>query len=268
MTRPEYGELVAAWKGLRVRRPGLTVREVATVGSTRTLLIAESVPGGGMSNARATIAIAAGVHGDEPAGPWALLSIVADGLLDPAYAYRMWPCTNPSGYQRGTRESEDGVDINRSFTRGGTTPESRAIITANRDRKFALSLDLHEDYEADGFYAYEPLVDGKAPLGEFVIRAVEDAAFPIQDLHAAFDIVYPPSDGRVPAHLAHGRVNTDAEAEATFLGGLPYNLFLLRHAAKRAMTFETPRKFKWDDRIAMHRVAVTTAIDHLAELMP
>ena len=266
MSAPAYDELVAAWKGLRLRRPGLTVREVATVGSTRTLLIAESVPEGGIGNARATIAIAAGVHGDEPAGPWALLSLVAGGLLDPSYAYRMWPCTNPSGYRLGTRENEDGVDINRSFTRGGATPEARAIVTANRDRKFALSLDLHEDYEADGFYAYEPLVDGTAPLGEFVIRSVEDAAFPIQDLHGAFDVVYPPAGGMRAPNIEHGRVITDARAEALFLGGLPYNLFLLRNAAKRAMTFESPRKLAWNDRIAIHRVAVTSAIERLGRL--
>ncbi len=266
MKTPAYEELVAAWKGLRLRRPGLTVREVATVGSTRTLLIAESVPEGGIETARATIALAAGVHGDEPAGPWALFSLVSGGLLDPAYAYRIWPCTNPSGYRLGTRENEDGFDINRSFSRGGATPEARAIVTANRDRKFALSLDLHEDYEAEGFYAYEPLVEGKAPLGAFVVRSVEDAAFPIQDLHASFDVVYPPADHPRAARLEHGRVVTDARAEATFLGGLPYNLFLLRNASKRAMTFESPRKLPWNDRIAMHRIAATSAIEQLGRL--
>ncbi|HEX3549955.1 MAG TPA: succinylglutamate desuccinylase/aspartoacylase family protein, partial [Candidatus Elarobacter sp.] len=89
-----------------------------------------------------TVSIHAGVHGDERAAPWALLSIVRDGLLDARFAYRMWPCLNPSGYAAGTRANAEGDDINRSFSRGGTTPESRAVLTANRDRRFVLALDL------------------------------------------------------------------------------------------------------------------------------
>ncbi|HYZ16994.1 MAG TPA: succinylglutamate desuccinylase/aspartoacylase family protein, partial [Candidatus Acidoferrum sp.] len=81
----------------------------------RTLLIAEL----GTPQAP-TVHIIAGVHGDEPAAPWALLSIVQDGLLDPRFAYRIWPCLNPSGYERGTRENAEGDDINRGFSRGGT----------------------------------------------------------------------------------------------------------------------------------------------------
>jgi hypothetical protein len=266
VTRPPYDELFAAWKSLRASRRGLSIREVATVGAARTLLVAELVPDGGKEASRATIAIAAGVHGDEPAGPWALFSIVADGLLDPAYTYRMWPCTNPSGYRLGTRENEDGRDINRSFSRGGTTPEAKAIVTANRDRKFALSLDLHEDFEAEGFYMYEPLVGGEALLSEEVVRAIDDAGFPIQDLHAEFDFVYPQSSDQRFSRVERGRVLTHPEAETAFTSGLPYNVFQLKHAARRVLTFESPRTLPWDDRIAIHRVAVTAAIDRLSLL--
>jgi hypothetical protein len=266
LLRPPYDELVAAWKSLRARHRGLSVREVATVGAARTLLVAELLPDGGKESSRATIAIAAGVHGDEPAGPWALLSLVESGLLDPAYTYRMWPCTNPSGYRLGTRENEDGKDINRSFSRGGTTPEAKAIVTANRDRKFALSIDIHEDFEADGFYLYEPLVDGKASFGEHVVRALDDASFPIQDLHAEFDFVYPQSSDQRLSRVERGCVFTHPESEMAFTAGLPYNVFQLKHAAKRVLTFESPRKRDWNDRIAIHRIAVTTAISRLALL--
>jgi hypothetical protein len=221
------------------------------------------LPDGGKEASRATITIAAGVHGDEPAGPWALLSLVSDGLLDSAYTYRMWPCTNPSGYRLGTRENEEGFDINRSFSRGGTTPEAKAVITANRDRKFALSIDLHEDFEADGFYLYEPFVDGKALLSESIVGAIDDAGFPIQDLHEEFDFVYPQSSDQTHSRVERGRVLTHPESELAFTAGMPYNVFQLKHAARYVLTFESPRKLAWDDRIAIHRVAVTTAIDRL-----
>ncbi|MDQ6827169.1 MAG: hypothetical protein M3Z14_08235, partial [Candidatus Eremiobacteraeota bacterium] len=66
---------------------------MACVGAARTLLLAE------LGDARSpAVSISAGVHGDEPAPPWALLNIVASGMLDPRFAYRIWPCTNPTGY--------------------------------------------------------------------------------------------------------------------------------------------------------------------------
>src|SRR5271165_795823 len=181
-----YQALVTAWKAIR-HTHRLNVREVACVGARRTLLIAETGP-----TQAPTIHLSAGVHGDEPAGPWALLSIVRDGLLDRRFSYRVWPCTNPSGYLRGSRTNAEGDDINRSFNGGGRTPEARAIVTANRDRRFELVLDLHEDYEAGGFYCYEPLVGGTAPLGGAIVRALDDAGLPVQTLDAAFDIGYPP----------------------------------------------------------------------------
>ncbi len=254
--KPPYDELVAAWKALR-RTHGLRVREVACVGAPRTLLVAEAG-----ADHRPTINLSAGMHGDEPAAPWALLSIVTDRLLDENYAYRIWPCINPSGYVAGTRANAEGHDVNRSFSRGGQTPESRAIVTANRDRRFAMSIDLHEDYEAAGFYGFEPLAPGARP--RFVaaaVAAVEAAGLPIQDLaDVSFDLGSPP-EARACQTIGHGTVTVDAREESRYFSdGLTMSLFLLRQTAAVGLTFETPLGRPWNDRIAMHRIAVTTAI--------
>jgi predicted deacylase len=255
-SKPPYEELIDAWKALR-RTHGLRVREVACVGAPRTLLLVER---GG--DTQPTIALSAGMHGDEPAAPWALLSMVADRLLDDRFAYRIWPCINPSGYTAHTRANADGADVNRSFSRGGTTPESRGIITANRDRKFALSIDLHEDFEADGFYAFEPFAPGQRPrFAAAAVAAVESAGLPIQDLgDTRFDLGTPP-EARSCQTIGHGTVTVDAREEsAYFPDGLPMSLFLLRGAAAAALTFETPMLRPWDLRIASHRLAVTTVL--------
>ena len=256
--RPSYEELSAEWKALR-GRGGLSVREVACAGASRTLLIGEIVrPGAPL------VAISAGVHGDEPAGPWALLSIVRDGLLDPLFSYRFWPCMNPSGYAAFTRCNAEGVDINRSFSGGGLTPESKAIITSNRDRSFALTLDLHEDFEASGFYMYENLKGGDALFCAPILRAVTGAGFELQDLHADFDDAYATgtSEGRTSCCgcvLTHYPESIDH-----FKDGLPYSLSLIhRRAANDTLTFETPRVRPWNERIAMHRTAVVAALDRL-----
>jgi hypothetical protein len=252
--RPPYSELISAWRSLSGRE-GFSLREVACVGAQRTLLLAELLQPGAP-----IVSIAAGVHGDEPAAPWALHSLVRDGLLDRAFAYRLWPCTNPSGYELGTRQNAEGADINRSFGRGGQTPEARAIITATRDRKFALTMDLHEDYEAAGFYCYESVLDGSPHLSPAVVRAVDDAALHVQDLDDEFELGYPP-EARHLRVLERGRVLPNASAEMAFAGTMPYSMYLLRNkSAPRSLTVESPRSWSWDDRIAVHRIVVTSAL--------
>ncbi len=245
-----YDDLQAGWKAMR-GSGNVSVREVACEGVARTLLCAEIG-----SNTAPVIALAAGVHGDEPAGPWALLSLVEQNDLDASYSYRAWACTNPSGYRAGTRQSAEGVDLNRTFGRGGQSPEARAIITSNRDRKFVLSFDLHEDYEAEGFYCYEY---GNGALGRAVIAAVRERGFPIQDLTRC-DLGAPYGE----PELDDGVVRPSAASEIESIGGLSYTMAIVRHAAKRALTLETPTRLPWEERIAIHRVAVKAAIAALS----
>lgn len=256
MVKPPYDELVAAWKALR-RSHALRIREVACVGAARTILVVECGP-----DDAPAVMLASGMHGDEPAAPWALLSLVADRLLDDRFAYRIWPCINPSGYVAHTRTNAEGDDVNRSFSRGGQTPESRAIITANRDRRFALSIDLHEDFEANGFYGFEPLAPGAEPrYAAAAVEAVESAGLLIQDLaDLSFDLGSPP-EARACQTIGHGTVVVDAREESRYFpDGLPMSLFLLRQACAAGLTFETPMLRPWEERIAMHRAAVTTVL--------
>ena len=246
-----YDDLQARWKALRATA-GIRVREIACVGAPRTLLCAETG-----SHTAAEIALASGVHGDEPAGTAALLALLESDELDPAYAYRIWPCLNPVGYAAGTRGGDKGIDINRTFGRGGQTPEARAIVTANRDRKFVLSLDLHEDCDADGFYCYEY---GNGDVGSAVVGAVGSAGFPIQDLGRC-DLGAPFEE----AELRHGVVRPAKTVESDAIGGFSYTMLISRHAAQRALTLETPARLPFEDRVAIHRIAVKAAIGALAK---
>jgi protein MpaA len=257
-----YDALAEGWARL-CGREGVRLREIPCVGADRTLLLVDFGPPDAPR-----VHITSGVHGDEPAGPWALLSLAASGLLDDRFAYRIWPCTNPSGYRAGTRLNAEGQDVNRSFSDQGTTPESRAILAANHGHRFALALDLHEDYEADGFYCYEPVIDGAAPLSQAILHAIETSGFPLQSLDHLFDLGYP-TDPRKAAKLRtleRGRVLVNAEAEIRFFPGLPLSLRLLRSAARRYVTIETPRRRPWADRIAMHRTAVVAALAEAASI--
>lgn len=252
MMNGTYRELVDRWKALR--RSGAIVREVACVGAPRTLLCVELG-----DQVKPAIALAGGIHGNEPAGAWALLGLVESNALDPRYAYRIWPCMNPTGFDAGTRTSTDGMDVNRSFGRGGGSPEARAIVTANRDRSFVLSLDLHEDCDARGFYCFEY---GGAQIGTQIVTAFDAAGMPVDALDPSHDLGLPEES----LHRERGRVTADPFEEAAALGHLSYSLLLARHAARHTLTLETPSSLGWEPRIAMHRLAVTTAIAALAGL--
>lgn len=227
---PTYRDIEQRWKALRTRN--VRVREVACVGAPRTLLCAEYG-----DHTLPAVHIAAGVHGDEPAGPHALLALLETDGLDPRFSYRLWPCTNPSGYDAHTRESVDGLDINRTFGRGGSSPESRAIITANRDRKFELAIDLHEDDEASGFYCYEY---GGAGIGEPLVDVLAGGGTPID-----------------PRRV----LTPDPDAEAEKIGGRTLTQLLMRNAARRGLTLETPSTvLPLRERVATHVAAVQFAL--------
>lgn len=227
--KPTYQELEARWKALRTR--DARVREVACVGAARTLLCVELG-----NTALPMIALSAGVHGDEPAGPLALLQLAENDLLDERFSYRIWACTNPTGFDAGTRENADGVDINRTFGRGGSSPEARALVVANRDLKFALAIDLHEDDEGSGFYCY---AYGGPAIGEAVIRALREHGEAIDQRGCL-------------------RPNPVEEAEA--IGGLSLSLLLARNAAERALTFETDARGALEARVATHCSAIQTSL--------
>jgi len=252
-----YNDVAAAWRALRLRT-GVRIREVACVGAPRTLLLAE------LGDPRLpVVTISAGIHGDEPAGVWALRSLVADGLLDPRYGYRLWPCFNPTGFDAGTRVNAEGTDVNRSFGRGGTTPEAKAILTANRDRVFALSIDLHEDHEATGFYLYETAPSGRqSSYAGPVTAGLRSAGFSLQPLAPDYELGPPGSEAAQMRGL--GAVVVDAPRETPFFGSaLPLGLVLVRRSVPCALTFETPRARPAAERIAMHRVAVVAALRQL-----
>jgi hypothetical protein len=252
-----YGHVAKAWRALRAPA-GLRLRELACVGAPRTLLLAElgdpHLP---------VVTISAGSHGDERAGVWALLSLVRDRLLDPRFCYRLWPCYNPTGFDAGTRRNAEGIDVNRSFGRGGGSPEAKAVLTANRDRSFALAIDLHEDCEADGFYLYETGSPGWRPgFAGPLTAAIGSAGFGLQVFSPGFELGPPGSE--VAQTRSPGAVVVDAAREEPFFGAaLPQGLALVRRAAPCALTFETPAKARAEVRVAMHRVAVVEALREL-----
>jgi hypothetical protein len=52
--------------------------------------------------------------------------------------------------------------------------------------------------------------------------------------------------------------------EGSYFDGLSFNLRMARLAAEHVATFESPRERPWEERIAIHRVAIVAAINYIA----
>ena len=149
--------------------------------------------------------ISSGVHGDEPAGPLAILEwLKSDQNLD-QINLDIFPCLNPRGLESNSRNTPEGFDLNRDYL--CRLSNEAKLHTAwfeeqckfdPRRPKYAASICLHEDWEADGFYLYEVNPAKLPSYADKVIESVEKF-FPIDraewiDERPARDGVIRPED--------------------------------------------------------------------------
>ena len=202
------------------------------------------------SGVKPRVYLSAGIHGDEPAGPAALLRLLEQGFFDERAVWFLCPVMNPVGLSRGTRENADGVDLNRDY-RG--TPRSREVQSHIRwlqsQPNFDLTICLHEDWESVGFYLYERNPDTTAAVAESMIRAVS----PVCPIEQAREIDGRPAKEGIIRGLEDA-VQRELWAEAVYLW--------VNHA-KICYTIESPSALPMEQRVAAQCAAVQTAVGHL-----
>lgn len=230
---------------------GFKVVEYGLAG-TFPLLAAERRPTG---TPCMSIYLSAGIHGNEPAGPLALLSLTAQGWFDPGIAWHVLPLLNPRGMAAGTRESPDGIDLNRDYReeRAGETRAHRKWL-ARTAWRYDAALSLHEDWEASGFYLYEMHEPGMPRPGVAILQAVE----PLTGLdHSTVIDGFPARNGLLRPH---------ADVSLETVAQWPEQLHLRAHHTTLSLTFETPTALPLELRARAQTVAVKTAVNQL--LMP
>ncbi len=117
-----------------------------------------------------------GIHGDEPAGVLAALELsrwaaeMPEELSD--FELHFFPVCNPTGYRRGTRYNQNGLDLNREFWSGSSQPEVLYLERELNAERYDGIIALHSDDECDGCYGF---VSG-ALLSEHLLRPALAAA--------------------------------------------------------------------------------------------
>ena len=147
--------------------PGAQARELGQVGEYPIYAVEQ-----GNDPQRPTALITGGTHGDEPAGPAAVLEFCRQGggaWLE-ALNFLAIPCLNPHGYAHGIRHNGQDVDINWAYKRDDV-PEIQIVRQLVAGRRFEFVMDFHEDWESPGFYLYE-LRRGSDPVGARIMEKV------------------------------------------------------------------------------------------------
>jgi len=196
--------------------------------------------------------LSAGIHGDEPAGPLALLRLLNEKFFAPDVHWLICPALNPGGLRAKTRENPGGVDVNRDY-REAKSPEAKQHLdflereAGGFGGRFALSILLHEDWESQGFYMYELNRTANPLLGPAVLAAVE----PICGVDRS-----PVIEG-MPAN--NGLI-TRPVADFADRPLWPEALWLVVKRTDRNMTLEAPSAQDLEKRVAALCAAVRAAV--------
>ena len=195
---------------------------------------------------RPRVYLSAGIHGDEPAAPLALLSLLESGEFDDRAVWFLCPLLNPEGFLRGTRENAAGIDLNRDY-RHLVSPEISAHVAwLRRQPNFDLAICVHEDWESGGFYLYELNPDNRPSLA----KAMIDAASRVCPIETS-----PLIDGREAKAGIIRPVLDPAERELW-----PEALYLQVHHTRLSYTLETPSSRLLETRVAALRAAILRAL--------
>jgi murein peptide amidase A len=190
----------------------------------------------------------AGVHGDEAAPVTALLEWAEGNIaLLQRESFVLVPLFNPAGLQANTRADEHGQDLNRCF-QDAAHPHLAGWHRAMLGRRFRAAVMLHEDYDAQGVYAYELSgLNGKSALScEPMLEAA--AAWIPRDLRRKID-GFSARQGVIRPRVVPGA-----------MPGLPEALVLRQEYAAATFTFETPSEFGLLERVAAHRAILDQVV--------
>jgi hypothetical protein len=193
------------------------------------------------------IYISAGIHGDEPAGPLAVLKLIEANRWPENAEIFLLPCLNPAGFTLNQRANADGIDLNRDY-RQPQAAETRAHIAwLERQPPFDLYLCLHEDWESHGFYLYEQNPDSRFSLAETMIAAVKTVC-PIDPSEIIEDR---------PAQNGIIRPNLSPQERPLW----PEALWLITQKSRQGYTLEAPSDFPLATRVDALVAAVNAALN-------
>ena len=201
-----------------------------------------------------SVYISTGMHGDEPAGPMALLALLEGGLLDRNFSFYFCPALNPTGLALGTRENAaeyGGLDMNRDYVlKQAKEVEGHVQWLEKLATSPELFLSLHEDWESGGYYFYEINTIGDKPERYDYLK------------NKIKDVMLMETESVIDGHEVRrkGWIYHDAEPDMPM--NWPEAIYMAKNGCPLSFTFESPSALAMKHRVAAHVVAVNSVLDY------
>lgn len=229
------------------RRAGFKVQTYGGINGHSLNAYTRRTPG-----VRPRIYLSAGMHGDEPAPPLALLRLLEEGSFDRRCTWFLCPILNPTGFSLRTRENFGRVDLNRDYKSLLAAEVLAHVAWLRLQPRFDLVICAHEDWEAQGFYLYELNLAHRPSLAPAMLAAAA-ALGPIESASII--------DGRESAEPGIIRPVSDPLLRDTW----PEALYLAYQHSTLNYTLETASAQPLEQRIATQRAVLRAAIAALLE---
>ena len=188
-----------------------------------------------VADPRQSVYISAGIHGDEPAGPLAVLKMLQTRAFPEDVSFCLIPCLNVRGFELNRRENEDGVDLNRDYREPRSGVVAAHIRWLSEQPYFNATVCLHEDWESHGFYLYELNPDLRPSLAEKIVQKVSKVC-PI-DLSS-----------EIEGRKASGGI-VCANPDLLKRPDWPEAFYLIHHKTRLTYTLESPSDFPMSTRV-------------------
>lgn len=194
-----------------------------------------------------------GIHGDEPAGMNSILVFLKNinenlsrlrNVKPNNISLDIIPMANPSGWEKCSRLTANGVDINREFHQK-KDGEIAVIKNFIRHRKYDLIIDRHED-PRDHVHSFYIVTYGNKDIDVIknVVTGVKNKGFPIRRF---------------------SKTNGYLSYSVGFLSKLRQKTFTLfsrrKHISNNVYQIETPTEFSMKDRIKLQNWATLRLIN-------
>ena len=229
----DYRHLIDRWRGVS-RAAGLRLRRLAKEDGFDLFYLETSELAG-----TSGLYLSAGIHGDEPAAPEALVRWAEKNAARLArMPLLIFPCLNPWGLRNNVRTDSRGRDLNRMFHHD-RHPVVAAVRRVTRPHRFHTALAMHEDYDAQGIYLYE-VQRGRNRFGEAL-------------LGRAMRILPPDPRRRIDTSTAkNGLIRRRLVRKIFESMGYPEAIWLHLFHSQNTFTFETPSEAALELRVRAH----------------
>lgn len=208
------------------------------------------------------VLITAGIHGDEPAGCYALDKILCDySYLDNCPAQvDVLPLINHSGFLLGRRETASGSDLNRAFRGPATIFDQFDVKYVKeflvRKEPYKLFLSMHEDVDRESFYLYNTGVGGHKIIND-IFSTVKKQGI---SLYNGIDEISA-GDSAVNKLVIEGYVRAPLEKESD---GTLEDYVVRTKRAPRAITIELPGKRALNERVNLGISIIKTVLNNMS----